>query len=311
MGSTGTRRVRLRYDWTPEQIALLGTMSDADVATRIGGKKEAVLDKRQALRIKAFRPKNSAVKGKARPNFDWNEENVKLLGTMTDTEVARKLGLAITTVGAKRRSLGIAGVTPSRTALVIPPALKRKLGKWSDALIASKLGVASSAVSKARRRLGIPAIMQANYLPPEADEFLGKIADIAVAQRFGVSRTCVGNRRVALGIARAEIVHAIKPRTSLPDEVLTQLGKLTDAHLAKQYGLSTRVIGNRRRELGISAVSQRQLADQALAEGRLGQESDASIAKHYNVSKLTVLRWRQGAGIPSFRAKKATAEVVE
>lgn len=310
MKSTGTRRVRLRYDWPPEHIALLGTMSDADVAASIGGKKEAVLAKRHALHIKAYKPTNSVVKGKARPNFDWNEENVKLLGTMTDTELARKLGLAITTVGAKRRSLGIAGVTPSRGALVIPPPLKRKLGKWSDALIASKLGVAGSTISNARRKLGIPAIMQANYLPPEADEFLGKMPDVAVAERFGVSRTCVGNRRAALGIARANIVRTPEPSPTLPDEIVAQLGKFTDGHLAKQYSLSKRLITNRRRELGISAAPQRQLADQALADGRLGQESDASIAKHYNVSKITVLRWRQGAGIPAFRVKKATAEVV-
>lgn len=212
MESTAKRRERHRYDWPPEHLALLGTMSDRDVAERIGGKPEAVLAKRQALRIEAFKPKTSPVKGKARPNFDWNESNLKLLGTMTDAELGKKLGLANTTVAAKRRSLGIPGRNGRLEPIVIPRNFKLKLGKWSDGKIASKLGVASSAVSRARRKLGIPPIMKANYLPPEADEYLGKLPDTVIAERFGVSRTCVGNRRAALGIARTKVMKKAKRR---------------------------------------------------------------------------------------------------
>ena len=202
METSATRRNRRRYEWKPEHLALLGTMSDHDVAERIGGKAEKVLAKRQALGIKPFKPETSPIKGKPRPNFDWNDETVKLLGTMTDAELAKKLGLANTTVAAKRRSLGIPGRNERLPAIVIPPNLRRQLGKWSDALIASKLGVAASAVSRYRRKLGIAPIMEAKFLPPEADKLLGKLTDSAVAKQYGVSRTSVGNRRKKLGIPK-------------------------------------------------------------------------------------------------------------
>lgn len=202
MDTNATRRNRRRYEWKPEHLALLGTMSDHDVAERIGGKAETVLAKRQAMGVKPFKPETSPIKGKPRPNFDWNDETVKLLGTMTDSELAKQLGLANTTVAAKRRSLGIPGRNERLPEIVIPPNLRRKLGKWSDALIASKLGVAGSAVSRYRRKLGIAPIMEAKFLPPEADKLLGNVTDSAVAKQYGVSRTCVGNRRKALGIPK-------------------------------------------------------------------------------------------------------------
>lgn len=202
-------RERHRYDWTPQNIGLLGTMTDQAVADKIGGKADAIREKRLALGIKAFKPKASPVKGKPRPNFNWTEQAIALLGTKPDKQVAQELGLATTTVALKRRSLGIEGLKSRRPPIKIPANLKRQLGKSSDAEIASKLGVSTSAVSRYRRRLGIDPFMEHNQLPAEADKLLGKISDRQIGQRFGVSTNWVRERRIKLGIQVAKLTEAL------------------------------------------------------------------------------------------------------
>lgn len=200
MDSRPKPRERHKYDWTPQNIALLGTMTDQEVADRIGGKADAIREKRLSLGIKAYKPQASPVKGKPRPNFNWTEQAVALLGTKPDKLVAQELGLAITTVALKRRSLGIEGLKSRRPPIEIPAKLKRQLGKSSDASIALKLGVSTSAVSRYRRRLGIEPFMEHNQLPSEADALLGKMSDRQIAKRFGVSTNWVRERRIKLGI---------------------------------------------------------------------------------------------------------------
>jgi hypothetical protein len=81
--------------WTPEDVALLGTLPDAEVATRTGRTPSAVRQKREERSI---------------PNPDdnrWTAEAVALLGTMPDAEVARRLGRSVSAVVQKRVKLGI------------------------------------------------------------------------------------------------------------------------------------------------------------------------------------------------------------
>src|SRR5438477_10438986 len=61
--------------WTAGQLALLGTLADADVARRIGRTLGAVRIKREALGIP--NPQAAAY---------WMAEELALLGTATDTE---------------------------------------------------------------------------------------------------------------------------------------------------------------------------------------------------------------------------------
>lgn len=197
-------RQRHKYEWSPANLALLGKMTDQDVADRVGGKADAIREKRLSLGIKAFKPEASPVKGKPRPNFNWTEDAVKLLGTKPDKIVAQELGLAVTTIALKRRSLGIEGLRKRRPPLKMPAKLKKELGKSSDAVIAAKLGVSTSAVARYRRRLGIDAIMQHHQLPAEAKDLLGKVTDRQIGLRYGVSTNWVREQRVKQGIEVAD-----------------------------------------------------------------------------------------------------------
>jgi hypothetical protein len=81
--------------WTPEDIALLGTMPDGEVARRTRRTAGAVRQKREELGIP-----NPACNS-------WRPEEVALLGTLPDREVSRRLGRSLQSVTQKRIKLGI------------------------------------------------------------------------------------------------------------------------------------------------------------------------------------------------------------
>jgi hypothetical protein len=81
--------------WTPEDIALLGTVPDVEVARRTGRTLEAVRQKREELGIR-----NPA-------GNRWLAEEIALLGALPDREVARRLGRPLQSVTQKRIKLRI------------------------------------------------------------------------------------------------------------------------------------------------------------------------------------------------------------
>jgi hypothetical protein len=82
--------------WTAEDIALLGTAPNQEVARRTGRKPAAVRHKREGLGI----PNPTGKR--------WTAEGIALLGTLPDREVARRLGRPLQSVTQKRCKLGIA-----------------------------------------------------------------------------------------------------------------------------------------------------------------------------------------------------------
>lgn len=79
--------------WTPELDALLGTMSDPQLADKLGCKSFHIKERRKKLGI----PKYNG----------WTEEDFKLLGTMSDKDAAKQMGRTITSVQAMRQRLNI------------------------------------------------------------------------------------------------------------------------------------------------------------------------------------------------------------
>ncbi len=93
----GLPAMRARRQWTDEQIAMLGTVSDAVVAERLGCSNTTVYKKRTELGIAPVRHR-------------WTAEEIALLGRISDFEVAKRVGLSAKTVNLKRRALGIAAL---------------------------------------------------------------------------------------------------------------------------------------------------------------------------------------------------------
>jgi hypothetical protein len=83
--------------WTKREIKLLGTDTDAAIATRTGRTLTAVTNKRLLLGIPAGFTHELA----------WTDEEIELLGTMSDIALAEQIGCSRIAVFRKRKSLGI------------------------------------------------------------------------------------------------------------------------------------------------------------------------------------------------------------
>ncbi|MFX1767013.1 hypothetical protein PWP93_31405 [Paraburkholderia sp. A1RI-2L] len=97
-GSVDNHKTKLTRTWTTQEIALLGTMSDAQVARQIGGVSfSTVQKKRRELGISPAAP----------AHLPWPREHIALLGVMADSELARLTGRSTRAVNQKRNKLGI------------------------------------------------------------------------------------------------------------------------------------------------------------------------------------------------------------
>ena len=88
--------------WTDEEVAMLGTMPDEEVAQRTGFKLDAVRHKRESLGI----PNPTARPG-AYGSPPWTEEEDEVLRSYPPQEAARRLGRTMDAVYGPRSLLGL------------------------------------------------------------------------------------------------------------------------------------------------------------------------------------------------------------
>ena len=84
----------------------------------------------------------------------WTTENIARLGRESDKAVATSFGITVSSVGARRRKLGIpplAKPAPHWTKVMIS-----RLGKVPDAVIARTYDLDFYVVNRKRRSLGLP-----------------------------------------------------------------------------------------------------------------------------------------------------------
>lgn len=99
-----------RIDWTPEVDALLGTVPDSEIASRLGCERKTVSHRRKCLGIEAsFDRKNNTPPPN---NGGWNRielppEVIALLGSMPDYRLAKIAGVNKTLIRRARSSRGI------------------------------------------------------------------------------------------------------------------------------------------------------------------------------------------------------------
>jgi len=131
--------------WTDAEERLLGTMSDPDLARRLGRSVRAIRLRRHQRGIPKFHSQR-------RP---WTEAEEELLGTMPDRRFARKFKRSVRSVIVRRceKNIGLVRRQMHRWTA----ADDQLLGARPDAQIALLLGLSQLAVSRHRQRLGIPA----------------------------------------------------------------------------------------------------------------------------------------------------------
>jgi len=91
-------------EWTPEMISLIGNESDGVVGRELGLSRTTIRRKRELLGISPYTPPPSSAVESAIP---WEPEDLALLGTMPDKEVAQQLGISVASAMLKRQTLKI------------------------------------------------------------------------------------------------------------------------------------------------------------------------------------------------------------
>ena len=201
----------MRYAWTPEEDALLGTASDRDLADRLGLHADTVGRRRRALGIASYSKRSYPI-----PAHEWTGEEVALLGKVPDEEVARRLGLSYEVVGYRRRRLGIPPCRrPGRTGNAWTPETEKLLGAMSDGQVATLSGQSRAYVAQRRRSLGIPA-----FSPPRPDGTLIRVDAQKIRARreaLGLTRFALAGHNTALaahlGMLENGAVRSVTPKT--------------------------------------------------------------------------------------------------
>lgn len=145
-----------QHQWTKKQLSWLGKLPDKTVAQRVGLSATTVQQKRHVLGIAACGPS-----AERRDSKIWTDKDIALLGTMSDTKLAKQLGVTRNSLQNKRRQLGIPSFAGSMADKRWTPAVLEQLGKVPDHVIAKQVGITVPAVGLFRNRRGIPAAKNA------------------------------------------------------------------------------------------------------------------------------------------------------
>lgn len=304
----------VRISWDEGMISLLGAMTDAESARRLGVKHHVVLYKRLSLGIPSF---------KNMKEREWGRKELGLLGKKSDQEVAEMLGLAKTTVTNKRKSLEIeAFAFHSKRWRIWTEEELALLGKDTDKEVARRLNIHEASVSVKRRLLGIapfrPRLANKNPRPNAVNwsrknlALLSKLPDERVAEIMGISRKSVLGKRKRLGIESFAVgTQFWHPWT---EEEITRLGKTTDRELAEQLGIQPMCVTAKRRQLGIEAFTKtsglktsREWTEREIA--LLGTKTDVEVAQELGLAKGIVGKKRNQLGITTnFSSKLSQAK---
>ena len=133
---------------------------------------------------------------------DWNFWTC-MLGTTTDSNIAKMTGLSEDTVRNKRWGLGIEPFQRKCAKIDWNINNTKDLGKITDQIIARKLGCKVSTVSRKRKLLGIAPIRKRTYVDwNKWNKLLGVLQDYVLADAIGCNEMTVRKRRIKLGIKR-------------------------------------------------------------------------------------------------------------
>ena len=183
--------------WTPQQIALLGKMSDSEAARRAGFTTTAAFVKRTSLGIAPFG------KSLKETRFQWKASHLRKLGTVSDATLAQELGISASVVASKRYSSGISsGIYEAKARNPWSKSEISMLGKKPDTVVAKLTGRGRRHVRAKRESLGIPAFQIQRSIPWTKTilQQLGQVPDAELAKSIGVSPGTVALHRRRLGI---------------------------------------------------------------------------------------------------------------
>lgn len=195
-------------------------------------------------------------------------------------------------------------IDPPRVALVEDTAFSRALpllGTMPDVEVADAVGAVPATVASWRRRLGIPKPSRRGRVQDDPERRypgitarLGVDRDNQIAADYGISRERVRQFRARLNIPRNT------QRLEMPPDGFAMLGRTPDTHIAEFLDLPLWFVRRERVRANIPAAapeaSYERIID--LERGRVGVDSDRSIAQDLKVPVAQVVAYRRRHGIP-------------
>jgi hypothetical protein len=239
---------------------------------------------------------------KRRPSYVWTAADAALLGTMSDADAARQIGVSQSHVSNVRVRLNIPAFKPiyriERTNEILS-----LLGKVSDAKISQRFGIAHTPIALKRKELGIAPFKQPAPLVQWSDDMLamlGTQSDASLSRLWGVSGTRIQAKRTQLKIPACPTPEWTADKTAL-------LGTASDKELAKLWGFSAHKVSTRRTRLGIAAHHHKSPNTVWTPEmmALLGTDADSVIAARLNLPHTVVHKKRAQLGIKAAHATAA------
>jgi hypothetical protein len=249
-------------------LKLIGQRTDAVLARRLGRTLKEVVAMRESQHVQP-----------ARPNRRWTEAENRMLGTMPDVELGRRLKRGITGVMHQRLKLGI-------SFRLSGTELTRLLGHQGRQVITYR--------QRARR------LYASNRFQEWEDAFLGKMTDREAARKTGRSYASIRTRRLWLRIPMVYAHPAVRPWVA---KEIKLLGTMTDKKLARELGREKHQVIAKRLSLKIPPFHHRRPARSWKASEikLLGRFIDSEVARKIGCPQYTVCVKRIKLGIPARR----------
>lgn len=135
---------------------------------------------------------------------------------------------------------------------------------------------------------------------PEDIARLGAMSDAAAAKIMGASVPSVAKKRKALGIPQFKTSRGAGRGIEWTQELISLLGKQSDADTAALLGVSKVAVVTKRNTLGITPFDGRKKAWSQEHLSLLGKTTDYEVARVVGKSRSAVVSMRTQLGIPAF-----------
>jgi hypothetical protein len=229
------RRSARRFPWTKAEDALLGKVTDRELAEKLNRTLGGVRDRRKFLGKPAV--------GRAPQPFCMEREPrdgyARLFAIKSNQELRAILGWSYKRIHTRRRQLAGGKIRRQQPEWTLEE--DRLLGTKPDQVLARKFGRHLSAV---RHRRGKKRIKVQKRWRPEDDRVLGTRTDQEIALLLGRTVSNVAWRRNKLGIPPKT-----KPRPWTPEEEAL-LGSQPDEGLALKFDRTVVAVASHRAQLG-------------------------------------------------------------
>ncbi len=133
--------------WTRKNLALLGKVTDKELARRMKVSYTTVNGKRRQLGIPPYRPPARRI--------EWTEEMLALLGKVCDSTVAKRYGISSFSVFRKRRELGIPPCLNNYSVVPTPELMALLRLPLPSLELEHRTGLHRSTIRSLRTKMGI------------------------------------------------------------------------------------------------------------------------------------------------------------